>query len=478
MLRPIFVGLWCLMSAAFAASIGDQFEVAKTKLLYLLSSQQTSESLAYITEVGDPFSNTEYEFDWQFWSAVAFSRAGNLPDAESKFETLAKAGYENPQFDLEYGLFRLKQKQYAVAREPLSRWVSENPESLHGVYYLALTEYDLKNFTRARTLLANAVARFDGNADQNFQFDQAIYLYAATLRNLNDYAEASCQAKRLLTWPNGSRYEAAARDLLSAIDIEQKQSQKLSASIQLTTAVDSNVALLAESDGLDGRAALQADMSYRVQPWLIPSYQLFLSRHVTASDYDLLINTFALTTTGMVAAKPVGAEYQLAINQLSGEPWLTRHSLSAWFRAGVFTHSLSAAYQQYTDSDNVVFDVASNWQPMSGVSAVQIAMQPFTTLQTATNLDIQSVAFGVNARAMRFVAQWQLAAELQADYVIYAPDGNKDSALNAAVTLQASRQISQSLTASTKIDVIGTAIKPDTLNYARTVASASVVWRF
>ncbi|MDX1344024.1 MAG: hypothetical protein R3227_16760, partial [Reinekea sp.] len=137
-----------------------------------------------------------------------------------------------------------------------------------------------------------------------------------------------------------------------------------------------------------------------------------------------------------------------------------------------------AAYQQYTDSDNVVFDVASNWQPMSGVSAVQIAMQPFTTLQTATNLDIQSVAFGVNARAMRFVAQWQLAAELQVDYVIYTPDGNKDSALNAAVTLQASRQISQSLTASTKIDVIGAAIKPDTLNYARTVASASVVWRF
>jgi tetratricopeptide (TPR) repeat protein len=465
-------------SFGFSASLTDQFEVAKTKLLFQLANSQTSAALETIEQLADVFSDSVHEQEWQYWRGVTFSRNEQLTKAQDEFQSLDRAGYKRLNFEFEFGVVLLKSKDFAAAVSEFQDWKSSHPESLQAIYYLALAYYELDEFQSASTELSTLVNPNISLELVSVSQDQAIYLYAASLANLKKYKESKNQLDRIINWPGGSVYEEAAEDLLSSIAENEQLQKTLQASVQLISAVDSNVSLLNESTGLDARGAFQLDASYRLNEWLTPSYQFFTSKHLEASEYDLMVNSFNLNSQTSLKKSILHLSYQFALNHLDGEMWLTKHRLESQLAVNNFSSGLELGVDQYQDESNYKFSISGRWKP--SVASDDLTANTSILLGNQTNEQFEMEELGITAAANVTLQRqlWSYGGSAQLQYLMFAENSGKERAFNISGSILAIRQWSSVLSTRAKIDVFSSSATPENLSYQRAVGSLSVSWRF
>lgn len=478
--KALFILCSGLSSFALAASVNDQFEVARTKVLYLLGQQQNNEAVAYVESQNDRFADTVFESEWSYLTAITYSNSGNLTRAVEQFAQLESDGYQSSNFLLEHGLVLIKQRDYPNAIEKLTLWTNQNPLFPQAEYYLALAHYESNNFAEADARLTPLVANYAQYNSPGIREDRLLYLYSATKVAQQQYAAAETSLVRLTQWPGGSVYQDSASDLLDSVRAVAESDAPFTIKLSVIGSADSNVTLAETSEGWDARGAFQADFGLNLFDPFVFSYQAFASRHIEQSEYDLFSHTIDVGASFDSVAYAPTVGYQAALNFLDGESWLNKHSLLLGVEALEINWSAGLAYLQYNDTDDELeFSFSGLWRMPEAPSFLQtLTFEAGFDWTTDDGLANKNVGLFGEAEGVNVTGPYVFIGRARLAQTFYAPSIEQESAFLISATGSAKRNWSRHWSTTLKADGFLSLAQPSAYGYNRFVLTATASWRY
>lgn len=474
------VGLWCVFSLASvqAASLADQYEVAKTKILFHLSMRDFPSALQEAEQQRVAFESTEFDSEWRYWLGVSQSRNNAFAEAIQSFEQIESPLFANHRLEFELGIAYLQTDQIAQSRSAFQRWLSRQPKDVDGQYYLAFSYFPNQPKQAADVLRAlDAQLQQAQTANSpTVTHDQVVYLLVASLLANGQVAEARAQSERLQNWPNGSVFDQASQDLLNQSS-GRVQRVGWSFDVALVNTLDTNVALENEAIS-DVRHALSGAVAYRFSERFQVGYQGYYSLHWQSDDYNLGANQLFLGTTLPIRSTTLDLQYSYDHNLLNQQLWQTKHQLRSQFSSARVSWGAQTAIQQ-----SPLMDDSSVWQlqPFVQYRWPSVFMTPViraNVLFTVQEATVTSTLTTLRLDAQHPLANWQITPNVKWQWGQYDASQTRSALQQYSAGLSAQRTLLRNGYLGLSTDVILAIAEPDVYSYQRALASLTLGWRF
>lgn len=471
----------CVLFAGkvYAASEENQFDVAKTKVLYLLSERQFAEAIQFIEGAEFDFSDDALNNEWLFWQAVAYARSGQPAQAISRFNQLKNSGYEHPQLPLEYGIALVKADQFKDALVELSNAVELDSGSVQGQYYLGLAHYEMASYSRARTPLRNLLNQLEaGGESRGVLLDQTRYLLAATETQLANYSSAKNLLNSILVQGDSSAYFDAAQNLMQKVEALSGTDKPFFAKLNLTLAADTNVRLANESDGVDARGSVQLNTGYVVNRWFIPKYQFFASKHGNADDYNLMSHRIIVESPFSFSDVVANASYAFNAQYLAETPWYQSHEVALTTRFSKFSNRAYLQLRQSDEEQSYRTGLSVKLPNIFEVATLPVSVSG--SLDGSLDEDFATVFFAVQGLLDTSYRSkdWLFGGSFGLQHTQYAPTENIESENLMSLATIATKQWGRGLSTSVKLDGFYSIAQPESSGYQRAVAAFVLGWSY
>ncbi|MFQ3292503.1 tetratricopeptide repeat protein, partial [Reinekea sp.] len=464
-----------IVSTGWAASEQDQYEVAKTKLLFLLSSKDYTAAQKVADEKAIQFKSTGFEYDWLYLQGITALKQGQLETAAALLQQLDNSSIQQDQWLLDIATIELKLGNAQVANGYLSRWVDSHPKHVPGKYYFAMSFYELANYQGAIDQLQS----LDRNtAVASISADKLDYLLAASAYKAGRNSLATQSAKKVLLVET-SPYQQAANDILNNIKLKQGE-KKWSAELSAKASYDSNVTLAnGENQLSDVRGALQFDGSFQPVQAVNLSYQGAVTQHAEVTDYNLLSHKLTGEFNAVLGAIDLRLGYSYGQTDLDKEDWLTQHRFYLNTSKNSLSFVTDLIAQQYPDDESLNGYLA-------GISATQLltqkGSQPIISATLGSQLhvnqdyELKKVRVNAGGAFMSYIASWQLQAKGDVSYTQYPPDSTLESKTLITTSIVGSKLILSQLRLTLSADSFWTISTPESFDYQRYVISSALAW--
>lgn len=300
--------------SSYAATLGDQFELAKTKLLFHLSAGNFEQAKNLIQTQTPVFSTTVYQDRWLYWESVVLARAGQSEEAIKLLDQLPD-GVDDRQRH-EYANLLIQQGAYEQALVRI-----EPVDDDEARYLKALSYTELGQPERAVLLLNRHQPPYQNWTRIGLPVERWAYLQAvAAVRSDNP-----ALAQRSVAWLQNSgadAYQDEAQQL--ALELQQRGSRSYWVNVTASGAWDSNPTL-AQAPEADLRAAIQANAGAVLLEKLRLDYLGYLSQHAEVTSANLFHNQLSIDYLWSLGAWQVQPGYRFSLSYLDNEPWQSRH---------------------------------------------------------------------------------------------------------------------------------------------------------
>ncbi|MDN3649837.1 tetratricopeptide repeat protein [Reinekea marina] len=468
-----------LMSPVSAASLQDKYEVARTKLLYLLSINDFNEASALVAEKSSLFTGSSLEGDWLYLEGLVAAKQGNLEQAAFILRQLHTSSLDNKQWLFDLAVVELKLNNPESAEKALTAWLAEHPNHVPGRYYLAMSHYQQANYKSAIDVLLPLEEGIDAAATTNITPDKIYYLLAASAYKGNQSALALRSAKKVVVMGN-SDYEASANVIIN--NVRSERTKIWSVELSGKASYDSNVALAIDSEAQeDVRGTLQIDASIQPVRPITLNYNGALTEHAEVSEYNLQSHKVKVHVNPGFKVVPTGFGYSYSQSFLDKAEWQHQHRLfleSQWQKLAVNAELSSLLYPDSESQNGFVGGINGAYTVTKANALPLLSINAGAKAQVNEQWEAKSLSAQTGAAFVAMVSNWQLQAKGDVSYTEYAPGSVQESKLMASTSFVGSRILFSNLRLTLSADSFWVLASPEQFDYQRYVLSSALAWRF